>query len=103
MAFDEGLAQRIRDRFAGVPGVTSKHMFGRLVFLVDGNLAVGVTGADLMVRVGREAAAAALDRPGARPSDMGGRPMTGWVVVDGSVLEDDHELDGWISLALGDS
>lgn len=99
MAFDQVLAQRIGDRLAGVPGVTGKQMFGRFVFLVDGHLTVGVTGADLMVRVGRDDAEAALSRPGVRPSDMGGRRMAGWVVVDGSGLTDDHTLDGWISQA----
>ena len=99
MAFDQVLAQRIGDRLAGVPGVTSKQMFGRFVFLVDGHLTVGVTGADLMVRVGRDDAEAALSRPGVRPSDMGGRRMAGWVVVDGSGLADDHALDGWIAQA----
>ena len=99
MTFDQVLAQRIGDRLTGVPGVTSKQMFGRFVFLIDGHLTVGVTGADLMVRVGRDDAEAVLARPGVRPSDMGGRRMAGWVVVDGSGLADDHALDGWIGQA----
>jgi TfoX/Sxy family transcriptional regulator of competence genes len=99
VTFDQVLAQRIGDRLAGVPGVTSKQMFGRFVFLIDGHLTVGVTGADLMVRVGRDDAEAVLARPGVRPSDMGGRRMAGWVVVDGSGLADDHALDGWIGQA----
>jgi hypothetical protein len=93
VAFDQVLAQRIGDRLTGVPGVTSKQMFGRFVFLIDGHLTVGVTGADLMVRVGR------VGRDDAEASDMGGRRMTGWVVVDGSGLADDHALDGWIAQA----
>ena len=99
MAFDEELTQRIRDRLAGVPGVTGKQMFGRFVFLIDGNLAVGVTGADLMVRVGPENAETALARPSVRPSDMNGRRMAGWVLVDGSSLDDDRALDEWIGRA----
>jgi hypothetical protein len=102
VAFDQVLAQRIGDRLTGVPGVTSKQMFGRFVFLIDGHLTVGVTGADLMVRVGRvgrDDAEAVLARPGVRPSDMGGRRMAGWVVVDRSGPADDHALDGWIAQA----
>ena len=105
MAYDRVLAQRIGDRLAG-PAVSSKLMFGRFMFLLDGRLAVGVTGADLLVRVGRDHVEAALERPGVRPSDMGGRRMAGWVIVDGSALADDRTLDDWIGrarLALGES
>ena len=98
MAYDEGLAERVRDRLADVPGVTDKRMFGGIAFLTDGNMTVGVTGDDLLVRVGPEATDAALARPGARLFDMTGRPMRGWVVVDGAELDDDVLVE-WIELA----
>ena len=96
MAYDEGLAERIRERLAADPAITEKRMFGGIAFLLHGNMAVGVTGDDLMVRVGPEATDAALTRPGARIFDMTGRPMRGWVVVAGSAVREDEALGAWI-------
>ncbi|MFE2431901.1 TfoX/Sxy family protein [Streptomyces sp. NPDC059373] len=96
MAYDEGLAERIRERLGADPGVTEKRMFGGIAFLYRGNMAVGVTGDDLMVRVGPDATDAALARPGARIFDMTGRPMRGWVVVAGSAVAEDDALGAWI-------
>ncbi|MFJ7071471.1 TfoX/Sxy family protein [Streptomyces sp. NPDC098781] len=96
MAYDEGLAQRIRERLGADAGVGEKRMFGGLAFLVHGNMAVGVSGDDLMVRVGPENADAALARPGARVFDMTGRPMKGWILVAGDALADDDVLGAWI-------
>ena len=83
MAYDEGLAQRIRERLGAEPGVTEKRMFGGIAFLLHGNMAVGVSGDDLMVRVGPDRTDAALARPGTRLFDMTGRPMRGWILVGG--------------------
>ncbi|MEV6106550.1 TfoX/Sxy family protein [Streptomyces sp. NPDC051940] len=96
MAYDEGLAERIRERLGAEPGVTEKRMFGGIAFLYQGNMAVGVTGDDLMVRVGPDAADAALARPGARVFDMTGRPMRGWVVVAGDAVAEDDALGDWV-------
>ncbi|MFI8824682.1 TfoX/Sxy family protein [Streptomyces sp. NPDC053431] len=96
MAFDEGLAERVRGHLAGDPAITEKRMFGGIAFLCGGNMAVGVTGDDLMVRVGPEATEDALARPGARVFDMTGRPMRGWVVVDAGAVAEDAALAGWI-------
>lgn len=96
MAYDEGLAERIRHYLGEEPGVTEKRMFGGIAFLYQGNMAVGVTGDELMVRVGPDAADAALARPGARVFDMTGRPMRGWVVVAGSAVTEDEALGAWI-------
>ncbi|MBC2904806.1 TfoX/Sxy family protein [Streptomyces cupreus] len=96
MAYDEGLAERIRERLGVDPGFTEKRMFGGIAFLYQGNMAVGVTGDDLMVRVGPDATDAALARPGARIFDMTGRPMRGWVVVEGTAVAEDDALGAWI-------
>ncbi|MBW5480377.1 TfoX/Sxy family protein [Streptomyces bambusae] len=96
MAFDEGLAERIRAHFGAGPDITEKRMFGGLAFLHAGNMAVGVIGDELMVRVGPDATDAALARPGTRPFDFTGRPMRGWVVVAASALSEDEDLVGWI-------
>jgi TfoX/Sxy family transcriptional regulator of competence genes len=98
VAYDEALSERIRERLADVPGVTDKRMFGGIAFLTNGNMTVGVTGDDLMVRVGPDATDDALRQPGARLFDMTGRPMKGWIVVDGAVL-DDEVLTDWIDRA----
>ena len=97
MAYDEALAERLRERLADA-AVTEKRMFGGLSFLTHGNLTVGVFGDDLIVRVGPDAREAALERLGVRPFDFTGRPMRGWVVVAGEVLDDDA-LDEWLGRA----
>ncbi|MFC5219949.1 TfoX/Sxy family protein [Streptomyces coerulescens] len=96
MAYDEGLAVRIRERLGADPEISEKRMFGGLAFLYRGNMAVGVTGDDLMVRVGPEATDAALTRSGARIFDMTGRPMRGWIVVDGTAVAEDEALGAWV-------
>jgi TfoX/Sxy family transcriptional regulator of competence genes len=101
MAFDQGLAQRLRERLAGTGGVAEKQMFGGLAFLVDGNMCVGVIGTELIARVGLDTTDAALERPGSRLFDFSGRPMKGWITVDPAALEDDDALAAWVDDALG--
>ncbi|MBT2363988.1 TfoX/Sxy family protein [Streptomyces sp. ISL-10] len=96
MTFDEGLAERIRAHLGADPAIGEKRMFGGLAFLYAGNMAVGVIGDELMVRVGPDATDAALARPGARPFDFTGRPMRGWVVVGASAVSEDEALADWI-------
>lgn len=91
MAFDEVLAGRVREAC----GLPEKRMFGGIAFLRDGNMAVGVIGDDLVVRLPKEEHAAALEEPGARPFDFTGKPMAGWLVVAGEVLDDDV-LAAWV-------
>jgi hypothetical protein len=95
MAYDEVLAQRLREQLGDVPELSEKRMFGGLAFLERGNMVVGVHGDGLLARVGEEGTDGALARPGARLFDMGGRPMRGWVVVEGEALDDDA-LAEWI-------
>lgn len=87
MAYDEGLAHRIRECLSELRGdgtaLTEKRMFGGLSFLLRGNMTVGVVGDELIARVGQETAEGALARPEARPMDFTGRPMRGWVTVGG--------------------
>ncbi|GKQ42047.1 TfoX/Sxy family protein [Streptomyces sp. A012304] len=96
MAYDQGLAERIRQRLSADQEVTEKRMFGGIAFLHRGNMAVGVSGDDLMVRVGPDNTDAALARPGTRVFDMTGRPMRGWILVEGTALTEDDVLDEWI-------
>jgi hypothetical protein len=97
VAYDEEFAERIRAALAAQDPVTEKAMFGGLAFLVAGNMAVGITNtAELMVRLGPEGAEAALDEPHARPFDMSGRPMRGWIVVGRDGLGTDEQLGAWV-------
>ncbi|MEV0182335.1 TfoX/Sxy family protein [Streptomyces sp. NPDC050625] len=96
MAYDEGLAQRIRERLGGDPDIVEKRMFGGIGFLCRGNMAVGVSGDDLIVRIAPDATDAALARPGARLFDRSGRPMRGWILVAGPALTEDAVLGVWI-------
>jgi TfoX/Sxy family transcriptional regulator of competence genes len=96
MAFDEGLAQRVRERVLADGAATEKRMFGGLAFLLNGNLAVGVSRDELLVRLSPEDGEAALARPGVRVFDMTGRPMRGWILVAADVLTEDEALNEWI-------
>ncbi|WP_158852968.1 TfoX/Sxy family protein [Saccharothrix deserti] len=99
MAFDEHLVERIRDEIGDLPGLSAKRMFGGIAFLLHGNMLVGVRDDDLIARVGTDAAEACLALPGARAFENGGRAMSGWVVVDGAVLDEDSGLSDWIGRA----
>jgi TfoX N-terminal domain len=96
VAVDETLAARVRERVNRVPDWSEKRMFGGIAFLIDGNMAVGVSGHDLMVRVGPAADAEALSRPGARPFDMTGRPMAGWVLVGPEGYAEESAFAAWV-------
>jgi len=97
MAYDEDLAERIRELMAGEPGVTEKQMFGGLAFLLGGNMAVGASGqGGLMVRVPAEETEALVAEPHARPFEMRGREMQGWLRVDAEGLETEAELAPWV-------
>jgi hypothetical protein len=96
MAYDEGLAQRIREVLVGHPGLVEKKMFGGVGFMLHGNMACGVNKEDLIVRVGPARYEEALERSHTRPFDMTGRPMKGWVMVAPNGTESDSDLAGWV-------
>lgn len=96
VAYSQGIADDIRARLSDHPGVSEKEMFGGIAFMVNGNMAVGVSGDELMVRVGKEAHEEAVSRPGARIFDMGARPMVGWVNVSAEGFATDEDFAAWI-------
>ena len=96
MPYDEKLAERVRGVFQSEPGYTEKKMFGGICFMVGGNMAVGVTGGDLMVRPGPHNFDAALALPHARPMDFTGRPMKGFVYVDSTGIVTEAALAEWV-------
>ena len=97
MAYDEELANRIREALGGA-AVTEKKMFGGLAFLVGGHMSVSASGkGGLLVHVDPSQTDALLAEPGAEPFEMRGRgPMNGWVRVSPEVLDDDATLSKWV-------
>lgn len=101
MAYDEGVAERIRQALSGKENLTEKKMFGGLAFLLNGNMLVGVMANRLLVRTGPKEHGNALKRPHAGPMTFTGKPMRGFVVVEPAGFANGHDLRSWISLALG--
>lgn len=96
MAYDLDLADDVRARLASRNALTEKEMFGGIAFMLNGNMAVGVSGDELMVRVGKDAHDEAVARPGARTFDMGTRPMRGWISVAPEGFTTESDLDRWV-------
>lgn len=98
MAYDEGAAQRVREVLAELelPGLVEKKMFGGIAFMVQGNLACGVSKEELIVRVGPDRYPEAITKPYTRPFDMTGKPMQGWVMVAADGYESDEALTDWV-------
>jgi TfoX/Sxy family transcriptional regulator of competence genes len=99
VAYDEALAARIRDLVAGEPGLTEKKMFGGLAFLIGGNMAVAASGqGGVLVRVDPAQSDALVASTSARPMEMGGRSMAGWLRVDAEDVRTEPELARWVEL-----
>ena len=97
MAYDEELAERIRELVADEAGLTEQKMFGGLAFLVGGNMAVAASGqGGLMVRVDPAESAELVESSGARVVEMRGRQMPGWLRVDSDNVKTDAELSHWV-------
>src|SRR3954452_16925589 len=100
MAYDEELAERIRGLLPDVP-VTEQKMFGGLAFLVGGHMAVAASGrGGLMVRVDPEDTETLLAKPHARPMEMRGREMRGWLRVDADGVRTKRQLQPWVTRGL---
>jgi TfoX/Sxy family transcriptional regulator of competence genes len=101
MAYDEDLANRIRELVSLEPGLTEKQMFGGLAFLIDGNMSVSASGqGGLLLRVDPAETDALSDQPHAQPFEMRGRVMQGWLRVDAEGLRTKRELERWVALGV---
>ncbi|AWI76616.1 RNA methyltransferase [Parazoarcus communis] len=96
MAYDEGLAQRLREVLQSERDIAEKRMFGGLAFMSRGYMFVGITGELLMARVGPDDYEQALSRPHVRVMDFTGKPMRGYVYVDPPGFEADSDLSDWV-------
>lgn len=92
------LAERLRKALAGRGGIGEKKMFGGVCFLLRGNMLCGTGQGKFMFRVGKDQDAAALARPGAKPMDITGRAMKGFVWVDPAKC-DARALKAWLAMA----
>lgn len=100
MAYDEGIAQLIRDDLAHLEGITEKKMFGGLCFLLEGHMVGGVHRGGGMFRVGKEAEAHAMSIDGTGPMMFTGRKMGGMVDVEDDAMADDSRRGALIAMAV---
>ncbi|HEY2803713.1 MAG TPA: TfoX/Sxy family protein [Actinomycetota bacterium] len=97
MAYDEDLADRIRELLAGQRGLTEKKMFGGLAFMIRGNMAVAASGqGGILVRVDPEQSSKLVSTTKAEPMLMRGRAMEGWLRVDSRGVRDKRSLARWV-------
>ena len=102
MAYDEALAQRIRDLASGTPGLTEKKMFGGLAFLVGGNMAIAASGqGGILVRVDPEESSDLVARTPAETMVMRGRPMEGWLRIAAQHVQTKQSLAKWVERGTG--
>lgn len=99
MTYSLAQAERIRSMIRGRPAVTEKQMFGGIAFLLGGNMAVGVNGEDLIVRVDPAQTDALLKEPGAKPFDLSGSrgAPAGWLLVAPAGYRTDAALRTWVA------
>jgi TfoX/Sxy family transcriptional regulator of competence genes len=95
VAYNLQLAERIQSELNGIPFVEKK-MFGGVGFLLNGNMACGVNKDNLIVRVDPVKHSAFLKKPHAKPFDLTGRPMKGWLMVEADGVKTDRQLSAWV-------
>lgn len=95
MAYNQKLAERLRDELKGVPFVEKK-MFGGVGFLLHGNMAVGVHKDDLIIRIDPAKHDTLLKKPGVKLFDITGRPMKGWLMVEPAGCKTKKQLSAWV-------
>ncbi len=101
MAYDLGLADRIRVVLGHQGDVFERKMFGGLCFMVNGHMCCGIVKTDLMLRLTPETATAALCEPHTRPMDFTGKPMKSMIYVDAIGIDSDASLERWVLAAAG--
>jgi len=100
MAYDEHLADKVRDALEARTAFNEIKMFGGLCFTERGNMAVGVVNSDLMVRVGADAYDSLLSKPGARPMDFTKSTMKGFLFIGPDGWRTRRQLESWIDASL---
>jgi len=100
MAYDESVAQRVRQEIHDREGLSERKMFGGLCLMLHGNMFAGIINGELMLRVGPVNSDELLTRPGARPMDFTGKPMKGYIYIEASAFSSKAGLKDWLGYAL---
>lgn len=100
MAYNENLANRIREKLADLPNIEEKQMMGGLKFMYNGKMCVGIIKDDLMCRIDPEQHEMAVEKQGCRTMDFTKRPMIGYVLVDETGMRSEKDFDYWVNLSL---
>ena len=100
MAYNEGLANKIRGRFASLDEVEEKEMMGGLTFMYNGKMCVGVIKDELMCGIDPAMHNTAIEKPGCRTMDFTKRPMSGYIMVEPAAMHNEKDFEYWIGLAL---
>ena len=101
MAYDEELADRLRETVEGQPGLTEKRIFGGLAFLLHGHMAVSASGqGGLLLRCDPDDTESLTAEPGVSRFAMRGREMDGWLHVDASAVATDEDLERWVAVGV---
>ena len=100
MAYNENLANRVREWLSDLPVIEEKEMMGGLAFMCNGKMCVGIIKDDLMCRIDPDLWEMVLEKDGCRPMDFTGRTMKGWIFIDEFGMKTQSEFDYWIELAL---
>lgn len=99
MAYDLGLADRIRVVLGRLGDFSERKMFGGLCFMVNGHMCCGIVKSDLMLRLTPATATAALHEPHTRPMDFTGKPIKSMIYVDAASIDSDTSLERWVRTA----
>ncbi len=100
MAYNERLADRIRERLANLPNIEEKTMMGGLVFMVNDKMCIGIIKDEMMCRIDKDFHETAVEKHGCRRMDFTKRPMIGYVLIDETGMKTNAEFDYWINLSL---
>jgi TfoX/Sxy family transcriptional regulator of competence genes len=100
MAFNERLANRIRERLSNLQDIEEKTMMGGLVFMVNDKMCIGIIKDEMMCRIDRNFHETAIEMRGCRTMDFKKRPMSGYVLIDETGMKTNAEFDFWINLCL---
>ena len=100
MAYDQRLADRIRERLCTMSNILEKEMMGGLVFMYNNKMCIGVVKDEMMCRIDPDLHETAVEKTGCRTMDFTGRPMKGYVLVDETGMRSEKDFEYWISICL---
>jgi TfoX/Sxy family transcriptional regulator of competence genes len=100
MAYNEKLANRIREALQHLPNIEEKEMMGGLTFMVNNKMCVGIIKDEMMCRINPDFHDAAIEKIGCRTMDFTKRPMKGYVMIDDTGMKSKKDFDYWLNLSL---